>query len=409
MTQLGTGLLVLSVLCGGGAHAGDAPVTVEPHADIKTFWNATVPYEHMLMPDAPFALGTVDLRGRAIAQFAGVAQLEFHHAITGSSVAETMIDLGPTTGVGQQAPQLVDLGWALEEDTGMTLQGRTDRLVLRSQVGVVDMAVGRQPITFGNGRFFSPLDLVNPFFPTTIDTEYKPGVDAARVDVYPSMTSKITAVAALAADPDTKDSPWVFALNGQVTVGVSDLSLFAGRILDDTVGGISAVSSIGPVGLYSDVAVTSPADGDAFVRAVAGADYRPTATTTLSIEGSYQGVGSDDPSEYLELAVSERFERGELWTFGRAYVGVSVMQQVTPLTLLSLTSLTNIEDGSALLIPALAVNASGNVDLAFGGFVSLGPRPEEVDLLQLATGDVGIQSEFGLYPTTFYVATKAYL
>ena len=405
----GRGILILALFASGTAIGGEFPITVEPHADVKTFWNATAPYDHLLMPEAPFAVGTLDVRGRAIARVAGVAQLEVHHAVTGSGVADTLAGFGPTTGVGQQAPQLVDLGWELEEDTGMTLQGRTDRLVLSSQIGVVDMAVGRQPITFGNGRFFSPLDLVNPFFPTTIDTEYKPGVDAARVDVYPTLTSKITGVAALAADPDEKDAPWVYALNGQVTVGVTDVSLFAGRILDDTVGGLSIASSVGPVGLYSDVAFTSPAEGDAFVRAVAGADYRPTATTTVSVEGSYQGIGTNDPSEYLGLAVSERFERGELWTFGRAYVGVSVLQEITPLTLLSLTGLTNVDDGSALLIPALSVNAAGNVDLAFGGFIGLGPRPEEVDLLQLATGDVGIQSEFGLYPTTIYAATKVYL
>ena len=399
---------LIMMLCSAQAQANEW-LHVQPNADIKTFWNATIPYDHLLMPEAPFAIGTLDVRGRATAQFGDVLQLEVHHAVTGSGVADTAIGFGPTTGVGQLAPQLIDLGWELEENTGMTLQGRTDRLVVRTQIGVVDLAVGRQPVTFGNGRFFSPLDLVNPFFPTTIDTEYKPGVDAARVDVYPSLTSKITGVAALAADPENTDDPWVFALNGQITLGVTDLSLFAGRILDDTVGGLSVLSSVGPVGLYSDVALTSPSAGDDFVRAVFGADYRPTATTTLSIEGSYQGVGSDDPTGYLELAVSDRFERGELWTFGRAYLGLSVLQEVTPLTHLSLTGLTNLEDGSALLIPALSVSAAGNVDVAFGGFIGVGPRPEEVDLLQLATGDVGIQSEFGLYPTAVYGATKVYL
>ena len=36
---------------------------------------------------------------------------------------------------------------------------------------------GRQALSWGNGLYFHPLDLVNPFDPTTIDTEYKTGDD----------------------------------------------------------------------------------------------------------------------------------------------------------------------------------------------------------------------------------------
>ena len=39
------------------------------------------------------------------------------------------------------------------------------------------MKFGRQAITWGNGLFYAPMDLVNPFDPATIDTEYKAGDD----------------------------------------------------------------------------------------------------------------------------------------------------------------------------------------------------------------------------------------
>ena len=52
------------------------------------------------------------------------------------------------------------------------------RLYIKGSIGPVDLQIGRQPISFGNGFVFSPLDLVQPFSFATIDNEYKPGIDA---------------------------------------------------------------------------------------------------------------------------------------------------------------------------------------------------------------------------------------
>src|SRR5690606_33009553 len=123
-----------------------------------------------------------------------------HHEVSlleGAAVALP----GSGAGVGLTAPELVDLTWELEEDAAV-LRGRTDRLWVRGTFGRTDVTVGRQPVSFGTGVLFTPLDLVAPFHPATIDQEYKPGVDAARVDTYLGVAGALTAVAAWAGGDD---------------------------------------------------------------------------------------------------------------------------------------------------------------------------------------------------------------
>ena len=40
-----------------------------------------------------------------------------------------------------------------------------------------NLRFGRQALSWGNGLFYAPMDLVNPFDPAAIDTEYKAGDD----------------------------------------------------------------------------------------------------------------------------------------------------------------------------------------------------------------------------------------
>lgn len=69
------------------------------------------------------------------------------------------------------------------------------------------------------------------------------------------------------------------AATGQTTVGVTDVGGFAGLLRGELVLGGTVVTSVGPVGLNSDVAVTFPKadDQDPFACAVLGALGRPGA------------------------------------------------------------------------------------------------------------------------------------
>ena len=54
---------------------------------------------------------------------------------------------------------------------------RLDRLWVGYTTEKTVVRFGRQAISWGNGLFYAPMDLVNPFDPATVDTEFKAGDD----------------------------------------------------------------------------------------------------------------------------------------------------------------------------------------------------------------------------------------
>ena len=86
----------------------------------------------------------------------------------------------PDTGEGQ-SPSSQTFRWSHEIDHALVRVG-----------GMAWEAVlGRQPITWGVGRFWSPTDLFAAFAPLALDTEYKPGVDGVTLSWFPSDFSEL--------------------------------------------------------------------------------------------------------------------------------------------------------------------------------------------------------------------------
>lgn len=438
-----------------GAAAAAAP-TAALNGDVKLFFLTGVPHEWfgftgesealleaigLSEPEAleyyglaaePFAQGVGSARLKAMAGW-GPLRLDVHWAFAAQTADSSSAVVGFGTGVGLRAPELFPLTWSPDTGSALSVTHRFDRLVLSAKLPHVDLALGRQPVSFGVGRVFTPLDLVNPFHPATIDSEYKPGVDALRVDAYAGTSTKVTVVAAWAgapvvgddaedpADPLTEDL--ILAASGQFTVGVTDILLFAGDVRAEPVFGVGTASSIGPVGLHAEATVTVPAEGDVFVRAVAGGDWRPTETTTTMLEVYGQSFGATDPADYLDALASDRVARGELWEAGQLYASLAGVQEITPLVHANLAIIANLRDPSALLSLGAGWSVADNAELAFGGYVGLGEAPDIVDLefaidpetltpglIPPTDADLAesVNSEFGLYPAMAYVQVRTY-
>lgn len=393
------------------------------HADLKHFFLAGFPEEHLLSPPSNYGQGFLD--GRLKIRFEGENwSSEIHHVITMGSKAPTtqleieLQNLGMEleddnsgsfmTGVGLQAPEVIELSWKGDEEADLFFQGRTDRLYIKGSIGSVDLQIGRQPISFGNGFVFSPLDLVQPFSFATIDNEYKPGIDAVRLDGYIGMSTQITAVAAYAGDWDMDGMTYV--LNGNTTIGWTDLSLFLGKIRSDNVLGIGIVSNIGPVGVHSDLSYTIPDNDteDPFIRTVVGAMHKPLEKSTINAELYYQSLGKSNPKDYLEFSQSDRFGRGEIWLMGQSYSSVAWSQEFTPLVQGNISVIGNLNDLSTMLSPSLSISVSDNTQASLGGFVGIGKKPEDVELSDLIGDSQILNSEFGFFPNMFFAQMRSY-
>ncbi len=400
-----------------------AGAQLQLHGDTKSFFVVTVPYDHVLMPDTASAQGIVDGRLKLDVRGGELLRFQAHQTLTawapGTGAGST--GLG-SAGVELTSEEAVALTFELTPDAdeagAMTARTRTDRLWLGLSVPHLDVRVGRQAVSFGKGLMFTPMDLVNPFTPATVDSEYKPGVDSVRADAYWGMANQVTLVAAYAGSWDAEGM--VFAGYGQTTVGVWDLGLFAGLVRRDLVSGVAVAGSVGPVGVTAEATVTVPAqalDEDPFVRATAGGMWIPTERLTLSGAVYFQSNGASDPSEYLGRYQEPRYERGELWAVGRWYAGLSAGFQASPTLSASLFAIANLEDQSALLGPGLAWSVSSNADLVLSGYAGVGQRPDELTeealLDAVFAGQdvedvVGVNSEFGLFPAVLFAEWKAY-
>lgn len=400
-----------------------ANTAIETHADVKSFFIASFPYDHIIMPDAPYGQAFLDGRIKIQAKFGQNTKIHIHHAITtGTAPAPSQLALAlenmgidaPTgmssmmTGVGLQAPEAIKLSWQPLEDASLLLRGRTDRLYLQTSLGAVDVRLGRQPISFGHGMVFAPMDLVQPFSFATIDGEYKPGLDAVRIDGYWGMSTQITGVVAYAGSWDKQGMTGVLHANS--TVGVTDISLFTGWIRSDVVVGTGIVSSIGAVEIHGDVTYTIPDTEDKnFLRAVGGFLWKPLANSTLTGELYYQSLGASNTAEYLTFASSDRFARRELWLLGTTYGALAWSEQITPLCTGSLGSIVNPLDHSFLLTPSINLSVDNNVQLVAGGYIAVGDRPKQIDVSQILTGTpLEIHSEFGMMSNSVFVQLKNY-
>lgn len=289
---------------------------------------------------------------------------------------------------------------------------------MRLRLDMLDVIVGRQPVTFGSTFFFTPMDLVAAFSPTTIDREYKPGIDAARVDMFFGTSGRLTLVAAYAGDWDVDQ--FILASRASTTFDVWDVGVLAARSHGDLVLGVDVSGDILGVALRGETTVTRPRQGDPFVRASLGSDIRPGYGLTLMGEVYAQSLGADDPADYLKVAASERFARGELWAMGQYYAALSLGYELLPIVNLGAFAVANLLDGSALIGPSLGWSISDEAALSLGAYIGLGKRPEDVTLPSMSAPGLASgaaqdpsqllrpRSEFGLSPAALFAELKAY-
>jgi hypothetical protein len=277
----------------------------------------------------------------------------------------------------------------------------------------ISLTVGRQPVTFGRGALWTPEDIVDPFSPVQIDTEFKPGVDAARVDVT---FGKHVTLAVLGVAGDTRDAH-DFAIHEdgssaiqrvEVSLGTTRLGLMTGYVRGDGFGAADLFVDLGGADLHGEVTGTyvpdaerRPFDREVFGRAVLGSTFQLSSRLTGTVEGYWNGSGTTHPSQYAAEFASPRFASGETYNLGVLYGGAVADLTLHALVHVAGAAIVNLIDGSALIAPSVHFNASTNTQLIAGGFFPVGKGPD------FSPAPIA-RSEFALYPSLFHFDLKAY-
>jgi hypothetical protein len=224
--------------------------------------------------------------------------------------------------------------------------------------GNVDLKLGRQRIAWGTGRFWSPLDLLNPVTPFALEREERVGVDAALLEAKFGPLSRASLVYAPA--PDRRSPSRAVQWHGNAA-GV-DASIVTGRLLEIDVVGMDVASQIADTGVRAEVARLRPRSGAAFNRWMIGADYAFAFGLTISTELYYNGAGSRDPAGY-DLG-GQRSGRGG--SLGTRYAGLFISYEITPLLKWVTYAVVNADDRSQGIDSRMVQSIAPNVDLTLG-------------------------------------------
>ena len=224
--------------------------------------------------------------------------------------------------------------------------------------GEIDLKLGRQRIAWGTGRFWSPLDMLNPVNPLALEREERVGVDAALLEAKLGPLSRASLVYAPA--PDRGSPSRAVQWHGNAS-GV-DTSLVAGRLLGLDIVGMDLATQIGDAGIRGEVARLRPRGGPAFNRLMVGADYALANGLTLSAELYYNGAGSRDPAGYDIAGLGS----GRVTNLATRYTGLYAAYEITPLLKWVTYVVVNGDDRSRAVDSRLAWSWRSDLELVIG-------------------------------------------
>ncbi len=389
----------------------------------------------------PTALSLFDLRLSFVYKSPRF-KVVLHNQLSGSIMAHAMSS-PLAMGRGMEPRRFFPLQADLSDGDTFRLREALDWAYVSVVLGPVTITAGRQPVSFGRGKMFYPTDLVSTFSITEVDTEFKPGSDALRVDWTIQPTTSLTVVAAAgkhaqqtfldqltrveAPEEQLSLAGSSFALRVQQTWTPVEVGFLAGFIRNDLVFGVDGVWDVGPFDVYGEVTVTLPRDESltpnavkpqlpaipglsglqtdpAVLRALVGATFKPHADVTLSPELYFNGFGASEKEQYLYVAMSQRVAVGEQSTLGMFYLGGLCIWEAHPLLTLTAVGLFNLRDPSGLVSVGGSYNVSSNVEIKAGLYLPMGRVP---DISAKPLLFPAPRSEFGMYPHFFFVELKA--
>ncbi len=288
--------------------------------------------------------------------------------------------------------------WTLSDEKRGSALFAIDQLFLTLSADRFDLRAGRQPIGLATCFYFTPNDFFAPFAAQTFYRTYKPGVDAARLDLRLGELSQLSVITVLGytADPagangyagsiDAGGGSTI--VRGAATFARFEWALLGGKIKDDTVlGGSLQGELFSWLGLRAEGHRRESASGT-WTEIAAGAEHRFPDSLTIRYEHFHNGAGAFSPAAYRP---------GSIYP-GREYGSLGFSYEFTPLLTGQLLALANWNDGSQAL--------------AFYGVYSLGDESELALGLNIPRGEPAtaglMQSEYGSYPLSLYADFRVY-
>ena len=281
-----------------------------------------------------------------------------------------------SAGTDRDEHRLFGLTGQLVEKDRYRIYHRLDRLNLSIPLDEGTLRLGRQVVTWGDGMIFNPMDLFNPFAPTAIQRDYKPGEDMAHVQLQVG-AAEIQALCLPRRNTQTgyvRDDESSYALKYHRPVGAAETDVMVARHYGDVVAGIGGSGYLGNAVWRINATYTRVSGEDRrnhFFQMVANLDYAwmwagKNVYGLMEFYVNEAGREDDYAKAADDVELAERLERGELFTIGRYYLAGRLQVELHPLLQFHATAIVNVKDPSGLLQPQLLWDVSGNLQMIFG-------------------------------------------
>jgi len=302
------------------------------------------------------------------------------------------------------------LEWTVKDEPEEQALFAVDRFNIRLSEGRFDLTLGRQAINLATTFYFTPNDFFAPFSATTFYRVYKPGVDAARLEIRLGELSQLSFYRVLGYEPDgSKPSGWGGSISDGRASSLARLSfnmagfewaVMGGRVVNKSVIGASLQGELfGLLGLRAEGHHADPeqAGKKAYDEFTLGVERSYENSLDLRLEWFYHGsaVAGAAVSDFT-LAPAPGEAGGNY--LGRQYLAFNVGYEFSPLLTVQLLPVVNLTDRSYMLALYSSYSLSDESELFFSFSMPFGKKPDAG----------GINSEFGLYPASVALEARFY-
>jgi hypothetical protein len=319
----------------------------------------------------------------------------------------TMLPGLPANRLPNDDHRFFNLTSVIDDDGKFVALHRLDRLWVGYANDKNVLRLGRQALSWGNGLIFSPMDIVNPFDPTQVDTEYKAGDDMLygqylRNNGHDIQFAYVVRRDIISGDPTFSESSVAAKYHG--VVGDAEYDLLVARNYGDTTLAVGGNRNIGGAVWRGDVVVTDAKTGTK-LQLVTSLSYSwmwGGKNVSGVLEYYFDEFGQED-GRYDSQSLAQnpellqRLVRGQSFTIGRHYVGGGLMIELTPLWILAPTIFANVEDPSALLQVVTRHNLSENMEFIGALNVPFGPNGSEYGGISLDTPDLYLSTDASIF------------
>ena len=292
-----------------------------------------------------------------------------------------------------------DLNREISKKDKHTLRQNLDRLNIQFQLNSGDLTIGRQVISLGSSRFINPVDVFLPFDIRTLNTEFRPGIDAIRFQKPIGTLGELDTGLIFGKDGERKNSAAYARISSrfqgqdfQITFVDTD-SLF--------LLGAGIQGAIGDSGYWLEIANVT--GDDDYTRASIGLDHAITDNIYIMVEYHYNAIGASSPDQYLKQYERDAYKEHGVFLLGKRYFASGLNVQISPVTALSFQAIYNQDDHSAFSSLSIERHLTDNLYLDLGYYKFFGSSR-----LRYVESDILLDSEYGINPNTAYLSLRYY-